>query len=558
MLDASPPPHMLAAVAATANSQSQQQQQQQHQEPIMLAAATIFNSATLQQHYQFAVQHQLQQQFQAQPVHHSQQQEPTPVLNNGQYQFVLQQPHQQQQMMMMQQPSLISPEDCGVDKVKIHDNIFSVDLPDYYKNDSHKFNLPRRRDAGLAMAAAKTGTHTAALLLDDVAPEGMGNGLSSPFYEENPQAFLEDFGPNFFEDNWQDPHVQPPLALAAAPLALAGTALGPDLERETRKPEKCAYDIEIRGGGIQQKKWEDRRQELIKYRDTVGDTNVPQHYEENKQLGRWVATQRHMYSLLKQQLKPSTMTPKRIQSLNEIGFLWEASVPKKRILDKTKQASTISVPRKRKKLETSSSNIIGGVDIWANFISPKGTNNGKDHDAFTSKPGNFFSMKIEKNVSVGVHLALGDRNPPQEIKDQLPLLDEFLQQRDATSSRGANTAATRNLLNVMSGIYGTKEFPSTGDPKLAIIAGTPEEMIIELIKLWKKYGTPAVQDKFNEAIIHGLQFEKKDFVMVIFPSQDNDFAKLILTMDHANCTRAREKTGKAARILIAAFLECVS
>ena len=95
MLDASPPPHMLAAVAATADSQSQQQQQ--HQEPIMLAAATIFNSATPQQHYhQYAIQHPLQQQFQAQPVHHPQQQEPTPVLNNDQYQFVPQQQHQQQ------------------------------------------------------------------------------------------------------------------------------------------------------------------------------------------------------------------------------------------------------------------------------------------------------------------------------------------------------------------------------------------------------------------------------------------------------------------------------
>ena len=57
-----------------------------------------------------------------------------------------------------------------------------------------------------------------------------------------------------------------------------------------------------------------------------------------------------------------------------------------------------------------------------------------------------------------------------------------------------------------------------------------------------------------EAITHGLKFQQKDFVMVIFPSKDNDIGKLILTMDHPNCTRAREKTGTAAGILISSFL----
>ena len=241
------------------------------------------------------------------------------------------------------------------------------------------------------------------------------------------------------------------------------------------------------------------------------------------------------------------MTPKRKKSLNEIGFLWEA--------EKKKQASTISVPIERTKLEMSSSNIIGDLEIWANFTCAKGKNNGNDYDAYTCKPGNFFSMQIDKSVSEGVHLALGGRNPPQEIKEQAPLLNEFLEQRDATSSRGSNNAVTRNLLNVFSSIHGTKLFPSTGDPKLAIIGGTPVEMICGSIKFWKKYGTPAVQDKFMKAIAHGLQFQEQDFVMVIFPSKDNDIAKLILTMDHANCTRAREKTGRAAQILINAFLK---
>ena len=211
--------------------------------------------------------------------------------------------------------------------------------------------------------------------------------------------------------------------------------------------------------------WEERRQELIKYKDTVGDTNVSQLDVENKQLGSWVNYQRTQYKLLTQG-KPNNMTPKRIQSLNEIEFFWEVATKqaKQAKTKQAKQASTISVPIERKKLETTSTNSIGDVQILANFTSAKGKNKGNGYDAYTCKPGNFFSMQIDKNVSEGVHLALGGRNPPQEIKEQAKLLSEFLEQRDATSSRGSNSAVTRNLLNVMSSIHGTKLFPSTGDP----------------------------------------------------------------------------------------------
>ena len=102
---------------------------------------------------------------------------------------------------------------------------------------------------------------------------------------------------------------------------------------------------------------------------------------------------------------------------------------------------------------------------------------------------------------------------------------------------------------------GRNYFHQRETQKLGIIGGTPDEMICGLIKFWKKYGTPAVQDKFMEAMAHGLQFQEQDFVMVIFPSKDNDIAKLILTMDHVNCTHARGKTGKGAQILINAFLK---
>ena len=113
MLDASPPPDMLAAVKATADSQSQQQQfvpQQPHQQQHALAASLRNHQ---QQHNTNTVDEQWwekQQEQQAQcqlyqaedhptrinqdqpaakppPPSHSLE-PPTPVMNNGQYQFV--------------------------------------------------------------------------------------------------------------------------------------------------------------------------------------------------------------------------------------------------------------------------------------------------------------------------------------------------------------------------------------------------------------------------------------------------------------------------------------
>ena len=67
--------------------------------------------------------------------------------------------------------------------------------------------------------------------------------------------------------------------------------------------------------------WDERRKQLANYKNTVGDTNVPTHYKENKQLGVWVNNQRCQYRLLKQG-KTSAMTEERIRSLNELEFSW--------------------------------------------------------------------------------------------------------------------------------------------------------------------------------------------------------------------------------------------
>jgi superfamily II DNA or RNA helicase len=59
--------------------------------------------------------------------------------------------------------------------------------------------------------------------------------------------------------------------------------------------------------------WESKYEELIHFKNTHGNCNVPSTYTE---LGRWVATQRT-------KLKQGTLSEERILLLNQINFLWE-------------------------------------------------------------------------------------------------------------------------------------------------------------------------------------------------------------------------------------------
>jgi hypothetical protein len=45
--------------------------------------------------------------------------------------------------------------------------------------------------------------------------------------------------------------------------------------------------------------WQSKFSELEKYKEKHGDTRVPQHYSENRALGKWVAKQREQFKLLK-------------------------------------------------------------------------------------------------------------------------------------------------------------------------------------------------------------------------------------------------------------------
>ena len=65
--------------------------------------------------------------------------------------------------------------------------------------------------------------------------------------------------------------------------------------------------------------WEKRFEELKDYRKKYGNCLVPQHYQQNKQLGRWVNHQRNFYKKF-QKGEHSTVAIERISKLKSIGF----------------------------------------------------------------------------------------------------------------------------------------------------------------------------------------------------------------------------------------------
>ena len=67
--------------------------------------------------------------------------------------------------------------------------------------------------------------------------------------------------------------------------------------------------------------WEDRFEELKDYRKKYGNCLVPQNYQHNKKLGKWVSKQRVYYKQF-QKGENSFMTKERISKLKSIGFVW--------------------------------------------------------------------------------------------------------------------------------------------------------------------------------------------------------------------------------------------
>ena len=70
--------------------------------------------------------------------------------------------------------------------------------------------------------------------------------------------------------------------------------------------------------------WEERLHQLAKYKKEFGNTNVPQKYKKNEQLGMWVMTQKRQCRLLEEG-KHSRIRKDRLLSLKKLGFEWKSS-----------------------------------------------------------------------------------------------------------------------------------------------------------------------------------------------------------------------------------------
>jgi hypothetical protein len=64
-------------------------------------------------------------------------------------------------------------------------------------------------------------------------------------------------------------------------------------------------------------KWELRFQQLLDYKKTKGDCNVPRYFSTHPQLGQWVVYQRQMSN------KKNKLSNERKDKLNLIGFVWD-------------------------------------------------------------------------------------------------------------------------------------------------------------------------------------------------------------------------------------------
>jgi hypothetical protein len=69
--------------------------------------------------------------------------------------------------------------------------------------------------------------------------------------------------------------------------------------------------------------WTSKFQELLNFKDQMGNCQVPHAYKKNIELARWVKRQRYQYKLMVEG-KQSTMTAERVKLLEGIGFIWDS------------------------------------------------------------------------------------------------------------------------------------------------------------------------------------------------------------------------------------------
>ena len=70
------------------------------------------------------------------------------------------------------------------------------------------------------------------------------------------------------------------------------------------------------GLGTEQKTWEERYADLLKFKEAHGSCDVPRRHPDDPSLGVWVIGQRS-------NRKYGKLSPEHERLLNEAGFIWE-------------------------------------------------------------------------------------------------------------------------------------------------------------------------------------------------------------------------------------------
>lgn len=90
-------------------------------------------------------------------------------------------------------------------------------------------------------------------------------------------------------------------------------------------PEVDQCEITKRQGGSTLDPWLQRVVELHEYQQRWGNCLVPKRYEENPQLANWCSKQRQQYKKYVASDSQSSLTPDRVETLNRLGFVWNAT-----------------------------------------------------------------------------------------------------------------------------------------------------------------------------------------------------------------------------------------
>lgn len=94
----------------------------------------------------------------------------------------------------------------------------------------------------------------------------------------------------------------------------------PIMEKRAERLDEVGFQWRVREGNV----WEEMFIKLTVFRDKYGYCNVPQRWDEDRELGRWVNTQRIHFR------RGDIADVDRIKRLEAIGFVWNVRLRKSR------------------------------------------------------------------------------------------------------------------------------------------------------------------------------------------------------------------------------------